>query len=211
MRRILIFIIIGVVIVIFLPAVVLYFFHDYLLNTEFLQPFVFSEFKYIYQYRGCVFMEGVKVRKSIEFNEITILFGNIASLEKTARARFLGSSMVIEGDSYPYSQITPDILKRYGAEDQSNSKNPNSFRWVIERIEGMNPSYHIFWDFIGTNINVIGIYFLHPPDSAKGKIQIVPFQFSIDGSELIQLPIKEQELIRILGKPEKITKKPLFP
>jgi hypothetical protein len=211
MNRILIFILIGFIVVSVLPVAAIYFFHDYLFNSKFFQPLIFTKFKYVYEYQGSVFVKGVKVGKLIEFNELTIHFGNIASFDKSARMRFLDSVMVIEGASYPYSQITPDILKRYGAEDCSNTKYPNSFTWVLERTMGINPGYDVVWGFIGTDIDDVGIHIQHPPDSAKGKVREVPIQFSIDGSELIHFPIKEQELVRILGKPEKITKEPLFP
>ncbi len=174
------------------------------------QSLIFTKFKYIYQYPPGVYAEAEKNEHTLEFNELTIRFSQ-SSADELVHKQLLDSQMIIDANSYSFSQITPEVLQKNGAEDRSNPNYPNSSTWILERTLGINHGYHVFWGFTNGTIDIVGIRAQHPPDSAKGPAKPVPIQFSIAGSEWIQLPIKEKELVRILGKPEKITREPMFP
>jgi len=179
-------------------------------NSWLTQSLIFSEFKYIYEYPFGVYVEAVKVEHKLEFNDLTIRFDK-SSADEPVHQQLLDSQMVIDSNSYSFSKMTPDVLKQLGAEDRPNTNYPNSSTWILQKTMGINLGYNLVFGFENEKIYVVGIHIQHPPDSAKGSAKPVPILFSIKGSEWIQFPINEKDLVRILGKPDNITREPLFP
>lgn len=114
---------------------------------------------------------------------------------------------MLKGTPYDFSQINPEVVKGFGAQKEIGSNSINDSEWTRE---STNPMTHMSWIFNNSTLYFFYYDMQHLPDSAKGT-RSAPIQFSIEGSEWIQLPIKEQDLVRILGKPKKISREPLFP
>jgi hypothetical protein len=178
-------------------------------NSWLTQSLVYSKFKYIYEYSPGIQIEAVRVGKGLEFNNVRINLGEYSPSGELLKIRSTRSRMMLDGTPYDFSQITSEIVKDFGAQkkDETNSTNPST--WILERV--INPTTHVYWCFNNTTLSSVYYDMQHPPDSAKGPAKPVPIQFSIEGSEWVQLPIKEKDLVRILGKPEKITREPMFP
>ena len=106
-----------------------------------------------------------------------------------------------EKKSYDCGELTPSIMKKWGASRKEGSESANS-NWIMDSASGYELKSVFDQD------EIVGLGFSDGPMFPGND---TPFEFSINGSAFFKFPIEEGELRKSLGRPKKILREIRFP